>query len=179
MSNPSDDLLTFTRLSGEVQKEYAQKADDPWKASPFQWITERPSRQKGAIGERLVAAWAREVGFSVSRPSDTGHDCVIAGVRVEVKFSTLWANGGYKFQQLRDQSYDVAALLGIQPQSVQLWIVPKETLWGEAVGQHTGAEAQDTKWLSFPAAAPPGWLDPYGGSLEKAKQSLEKARSRS
>jgi hypothetical protein len=170
------DLAVFARLSAEVQAEYATTEDDPWEASPFQWILGEASRRRGAIGERLVKAWARRAGIDVRGPTDTGHDCVLDLVRVEVKFSTLWKNGGYKFQQIRDQSYEVAALLGLQPQIVQLWIVPKDVLWERSVGQHTGADAQDTKWLSFQAAEPPDWLDQYGGTLAAAEESLKQAR---
>lgn len=170
-----DDLAVFAEFSAQIQIEYSKDVDDPWKASPFQWILERPSRQKGAIGERLISAWAEHEGFTVDRPSDSGHDCVLDGLPVEVKFSTLWASGVFKFQQIRDQSYELAALLGIQPQKVQLWIVPKPELWTNAVGQHTGATAQDTKWLSFKAATPPSWLAPYGDSLADAKKALEEA----
>lgn len=170
------DLEVFASLSAEVQTKYAVTEDDPWKASPFGWILKEASRRRGAIGEQLVKAWARQNEIAVGSATDTGHDCVLDGVRVEVKFSTPWQGGGYKFQQLRDQSYEVAALLGLQPQVVQLWIVPKDVLWEHAVGQHTGAGAQDTKWLSFPADKPPSWLDKYGGTLAKAKASLKEAR---
>ena len=123
-----------------------------------------------------MKAWASREGLPVGPPRDSGHDCVIAGVRVEVKFSTLWGNGGFVFQQIRDQSYEVAALLGIEPQSVRLWVVPKDVLWAEATGQHTGAAATDTKWLRFPASRPPAWLRPYGGTLPEARAALEEAR---
>jgi len=176
MEEREADLAVFAQLSAEVQTEYAVTEADPWEASPFGWILGEASRRRGAIGERLVKAWARRAGFTVTGATDTGHDCVLDGVRVEVKFSTLWKSGGYKFQQIRDQSYEVAALLGIQPQVVQLWIVPKEELRVRSVGQHTGAGAQDTQWLSFPASDPPSWLAEYGGTLAGAKAALEQAR---
>lgn len=176
MDQTEADLAVFTALSAEVQAEYATTEDDPWEASPFQWILGEASRRRGAIGERLVKAWARRNEIVVASPTDTGHDCVLDGVRVEVKLSTLWKSGGYKFQQIRDQSYEVAALLGLQPQIVQLWMVPKDVLWEQSVGQHTGADAQDTKWLSFQASDPPSWLDEYGGTLDDARAALEQAR---
>ena len=49
---------------------------------------------------------------------------------MEIKFSTLWKSGVYKFQQIRDQEYDAMVLLGISPFSAACWIVPKaETSW--------------------------------------------------
>jgi hypothetical protein len=80
------------------------------------------------------------------------------------------------FQQIRDQSYEVACLLGLEPQRVHLWAVPKAVLWRNATGQHTGAAAHDTKWLRFPAVQPPDWLKVYGGTLPEARTALEKAR---
>jgi hypothetical protein len=173
MSSREDDLAVFTTLSAELQQSYAEEATDPWEASPFAWIKREPSRRVGAIGEGLVKAWARHEGIEVAAPTDTGHDCRLNGVPVEIKFSTLWAGGGFVFQQIRDQTYQVAALLGIEPQAVRLWMVPKGDLWVRAAGQHTGANAQDTKWLRFPAAAPPDWLTRFGGSLAGARRSLE------
>jgi len=170
------DLAVFAQLSAEVQASYAITGTDVWEASPFAWIKKEPSRRVGAIGEALVKAWAHHEGIRVSAASDSGHDCVLDGARIEVKFSTLWAGGDFVFQQIRDQSYEIAALLGIKPQSVQLWFVPKAILWNNAAGQHTGAEALDTKWLRFKANNPPAWLAHHGGRLSTAKAALEEAR---
>ena len=167
------DLAQFGRISATVQEEYRPAGGvDPWEASPFGWIKKESSRRRGAIGERLVQAWAREVGLRVTGRSDSGHDCRIEDVAVEVKFSTLWEGGNFTFQQIRDQSYAVAALLGLEPQAVHLWFLPKEMLWDNAVGQHTGAAAHDTKWLTFAAASPPTWLAPYGGRLDHALSAV-------
>jgi hypothetical protein len=120
-----------------------------------------------------VKAWAEHEGIAVTPATDAGHDCRLNDVPVEVKFSTLWAGGDFVFQQIRDQSYEVVALLGIEPQAVRLWMVPKRELWARAPGQHTGANALDTRWLRFEAADPPQWLEPFGGTLERARRSLE------
>jgi len=170
------DLAVFARLSAEVQLGYEDAAADEWEASPFGWIRREPSRRKGAIGEALVRYWATQEGMKVERPTDGGHDCRIDGVPVEIKFSLIWGGGEFVFQQIRDQSYEVACLLGLEPQRVHLWAVPKGVLWLNATGQHTGAAAQDTKWLRFPALQPPDWLTPYGGTLPEARAALEKAR---
>ena len=43
-------------FSTTLQRSY--KSDDlMWKGSPFEWIKRRPSRQVGAIGEKLVEGW--------------------------------------------------------------------------------------------------------------------------
>lgn len=79
-----------------------------WAGSPFEWIKTRPSRQVGKIGEQLVAGWSAAKGLDVTASPDSDADRVIAGKRVEIKFSTLWKSGVFKFQQLRDQNYDYA-----------------------------------------------------------------------
>ena len=176
MPQTDEDLAVFAQLSAEVQATYVVAGTDPWEASPFAWIKKEPSRRVGAIGEALVRAWARHEGISVSPAVDSGHDCVLDGIRVEVKFSTLWASGDLVFQQIRDQSYQVAALLGIEPQSARLWVVQKHVIWEQASGQHTGAAAVDTKWLRFRATSPPEWLAPCGGTLAEGRAALEEAR---
>jgi hypothetical protein len=170
------DLAVFATLSAEVQLGYEDAAADEWEASPFAWIRREPSRRKGAIGEALVRYWATREGMKVEPAADSGHDCRIDSVPVEVKFSLVWGGGEFVFQQIRDQSYEVACLLGLEPQRVHLWAVPKAVLWKNATGQHTGAAAQDTKWLRLPAGRPPHWLDAYGGTLPEGRAALEKAR---
>lgn len=81
---------------------------------------------------------------------DSDADRNIAGTRAEIKFSTLWKSGVYKFQQLRDQNYQVAVCLGIGPFDAHCWAIPKTFImqnWGKAEGltpQHGGARGPDT-----------------------------------
>jgi len=170
------DLAVFTKISAAVQPAYADTSADEWDSSPFQWIRHKSSRSKGKIGEDLVRFWATRERMRVERPTDSGHDCRIDGVPVEVKLSLVWAGGQFCFQQIRDQSYEVVCLLGLEPQRVHLWAVPKSVLWPKAIGQHTGATGQDTRWLRFPAAHPPEWLAEYGPTLSKARAALEETR---
>jgi hypothetical protein len=72
------------------------------------------------------------------------------------------------FQQLRDQDYEVAVLLGVSPLTAQCWAVPKDEAFARAVPQHGGAAGRDTKWLRIRAAAVPDWMHSYGGELEEA-----------
>lgn len=113
MEQEDADLAQFARLSAEVQLGFEDAAADEWEASPFGWIRREPSRRKGAIGEALAKDWAAQEGFAVQPPTDTGHDCRIEGLLVEVKFSLLWGGGEFVFQQIRDQNYEIACLLGL------------------------------------------------------------------
>ena len=97
------DLGLLAAISATLMSDYIKPENDPWAGSPFAWIKTRPSRQIGSIGEQLVAGWCAAKGLDVTRTGDSDADRIIAGRRVEIKFSTLWENGDYVFQQIRDQ----------------------------------------------------------------------------
>lgn len=160
-------------ISQAMEAEY-QSENLEWVGSPFAWIKTRPSRQVGMVGERLVAGWCASKGLDVTRSPDSDADRLIEGIRAEIKFSTLWAGGGYKFQQLRDQNYDVAICLGISPFDAHCWVIPKLVImqqWDQYGGlqtQHGGSRGSDTAWLSVNLACIPPWLTEYGGRLREA-----------
>lgn len=141
-----------------------------WVGSPFAWIKNQPSRRVGAIFELLVSEWCTSRGLQVARSPDSDADRIIAGVRTEIKGSTLWKGGTYTFQQIRDQNYSILLCLGISPFNAHCWAIPKATVmqwWqdGKIRSQHGGASGSDTAWLSVSPSATPAWLQPYGGTL--------------
>jgi len=137
----ADDFAVLARLSAEQQATLlGHTAIDPWEASPFAWIRMQPPARKGAIGVALVRGWAESAGLRTGRASHSDHDLTICGLKIEVKLSTLWASGVFKFQQLRDQDYEHLCLLGLEPQAARLWTVPKLVALQHARGQHTGAK---------------------------------------
>lgn len=167
VSDPEFSLLA--RIASDLEGQYT---DDfaMWDGSPFQWIKTRPSRQVGAIGEKLVRHWCVAKNINVARSPDSQADLIIEGARIEVKYSSLWTdNGIYKFQQIRDQDYDYCFCLGISPFQAHAWFIPKAELMIDKpptlIPQHGGQAGRDTRWLSFQADAPPQWLSRYGGSL--------------
>jgi len=162
------DVQILAALSGTLAPDYARAADDPWVGSPFEWILKVPSRTKGAIGEALVAGWAAAKGYDVLRSRNSDADRIINGHRIEIKMSSLWASGGFKFQQIRDQDYDYCLCIGISPFDAQAWLLPKPLLRERVIGhmgQHTGAQGTDTAWLGFPGNSPYDWMAPYGERL--------------
>lgn len=171
------DVVLLATISATLMPDYVNPTEDPWSGSPFSWIKTRPSRQMGAIGEQLVSGWCAAKGLDVTRTGDAEADRVINGRRVEIKFSTLWTNGDYVFQQIRDQRYDHALLIGLSPFAASCWVVPKPVLLEQPFKkglrhQHGGSEGRDTIWLRFKAANVPEWLVPYGGSLAAAYRRL-------
>jgi hypothetical protein len=109
--------------------------------------------------------WLTTNGFIVQRAGHSGFDRIVNGVNLEIKFSTLWQGGGYKFQQLRDQDYEFVFCLGISPERVHAWLIPKGIAWNHASPQHGGSGGTDTRWFGFQAANPPQWMSEFGGSL--------------
>lgn len=165
--NISDpDVQTLAHLATLMAPDYVPS--DAWAGSPFEWILNVPSRTKGAVGEKLVAGWAATKDFDVTKPPSSQADRVVNGHRIEIKFSTLWRTGGYKFQQIRDQNYDYCLCLGLSPFDAHAWLLPKSVLKEYVIGhmgQHTGASGADTAWLGFQAGDPYEWMAPYGDRL--------------
>ena len=158
-----------------LRSDYTNAEQDRlWEGSPFDWIRRLQSRRKGKVGEQLVAGWCAAKEFDVTASGDSEADRVIAGKRVEIKMSTLWDTGVYKFQQLRDQDYAYVICLGLSPFDANCWVIPKAAAWARARSQHAGSGGSDTRWLSFEAAQPPAWLADYGGRLTQAWQIMKR-----
>ena len=161
-----------------VELETAYTSDEAeWIDSPFGWIKRQPSRRAGKIFEQLVAGWCAAKGFSVAAAPNSHSDRVIGGLKVEIKGSTLWKGGGFKFQQIRDQDYDIVICLGIRPFDVNAWAIPKAVLMEHPDGvasQHVGQAGRDTAWLAFDADNPPRWLHEWGGRLADAHRALRR-----
>lgn len=178
----SPEVQLLAGIASTLEADYTSD-DVGWAGSPFAWIKTRPSRQVGAIGEKLVAGWLAARDFNVLRSPDSDADRIIESKRVEIKFSTLWKNGGYKFQQLRDQNYEFAICLGLSPFDAHCWVLPKPVIldqWRNGRGlqsQHGGAGGSDTAWLSVVPTAVPGWLTTHGGSLRAALDEIAKLTS--
>jgi hypothetical protein len=171
------EVAALAKVSSKIEQDYKTPLVDPWQGSPFTWIRARSSRTVGAIGEKLVEGWSAGYGFEVSRTGDSEADRIIHGHRVEIKFSTLWKSGVYKFQQIRNQNYDYCLCLGVSPFEAHAWLIPKAVLLEHVIGkmgQHTGAAGADTAWLSFQVGGEYEWMKPHGGSLSDVKTILNK-----
>ncbi|RIL04970.1 MAG: hypothetical protein DCC71_12205 [Proteobacteria bacterium] len=172
-----EDVRLLAGIASTLSVEYAAE-DLAWAGSPFGWIKTRPSRQVGTIGEKLLAGYLAAKDFDVVKCPDSDADRIVSGVRAEIKFSTLWREGFYMFQQLRDQNYAVAICLGLSPFDAHCWAIPKPVIMagiGKVEGlapQHGGARGRDTAWLQVNPLAIPAWLGPYGGSLRRATEVL-------
>ena len=168
------DLRLLAEVATALHGEY-QDDDDEWANSPFGWIKQQPSRRVGKIGEQLVARWCTRNGFSVSPAPTSDSDRVIDNLKMEIKFSTLWKGGFFKFQQLRNQEYDAVFCLGISPFAAYAWVIPKAIIWQQPAGvqpQHGGQQGRDTLWLQVQPGDEPQWLRRWGGTLSEARAAL-------
>jgi len=59
---------------------------------------------------------------------------VVNGKTIQVRFSTGWSGGGFKFEQLRDENFKGVFCIGITPQRAYAWVIPK-TLIFDAKGR--------------------------------------------
>lgn len=87
------EVRLLATIAATLKRDYVVPEINIWEGSPFAWILMRPSRQRGKIGEQLVAGWCAAKGLDVVSVRDAEADRVINGRRVEIKFSTLWASG--------------------------------------------------------------------------------------
>jgi hypothetical protein len=173
ITTPDFNLLASgaTYIKSDLEKDIVA-----WKDSPFEWVLKLPAGSKGKLGKHLIYQWCGVKGLSVDRSPDSEADMLINGHRVEVKFSTLWKVGIYKFQQIRNQNYEYSVCLGISPFEAHCWVISKSVLKQYVIGhmgQHTGSSGQETAWLTVDPHKPPDWLVPYGGALDQAFSVLK------
>jgi hypothetical protein len=148
-------------------------AVDGWENSSLFWILSLSAPAKGKLGRHLIATWCASKGFSVDRAEDKNANLIINGHRFATKFSTLWSNHIYKFQQIRDTGYDFLVCLGISPSDAHCWVFDRKTILSHVTIQHKGTKGSEY-WLSVNPTLPHEWLLEYGGSLDQAHAVMKK-----
>jgi len=104
------------------------------------------------------------LGFRVAQRTSPGHDRIVEGRKVRIKFSTLWRSGLYTFQQVKDEDYEYVLLLGVSPGHGHLWVLEKATALRLA--------GSPTAWISFAPEAPPVEIGAAGGLPSAAAGAL-------
>lgn len=153
------EVATAAFSAANVHARRAMKADDeqdPWHDSEFKWLRSLPTPRRGKAGVLLAETVIRGAGYDVRAKSSPGHEWVVNGHKVRVKFSTLWATGSYTFQQLPASGFDVLVLLGVGPYEAHAWCAPAHDVRDHIVSDKAlGLEVEPD--------APPAWL--RGGPL--------------
>src|SRR5689334_9281275 len=92
------EVRALASISSTLAAEYRQEGENIWEGSPFEWIRTQSSRRRGKIGEQLLAGFLAARDFTVGPSRSSDADRRVNDKLVEVKFSTLWESGVYKFQ---------------------------------------------------------------------------------
>ena len=164
------EVARLVEIANRLEHRYVDDSD-MWDGSPFEWIRGGlASRRKGVVFEELMSQWCVAKGLQVVKSPDSDADHIIAGLRAEIKGSTLWKGGTYRFQQVRNQNYRILLCMGISPYDARCWVIPKDDvmrLWDKGIitSQHGGSGGSDTAWIAVNPASPPNWIRPYGGTL--------------
>jgi hypothetical protein len=173
-SRSDADLEYLTQILQGLEEEYP--GTRAWDESPFKWVIAQPSATKGSIARQLVRAWGNLHGIFPKQVS-IGNQLYLDldGILIQVKFSTLWDTGYYRFQQIRERDYDYCLCFGLAPFDMNAWLIPKPVLDTHVIGtkgQHTGSGSGETWWLEISPRSPEPWLEECGGQLNDVAQQL-------
>jgi len=172
---------------GEVDPESAVMADfvlpamlatqkakaDPWRGSRFAPLRSLKPIPKSNAGREMLAMWFAHHGVVATVKKVAGNaTLVLPDNRLAmVKVSTLWSEGLYRFQQIKDWDYEVALLLGISPQVIHLWLIPREEIITRSKPQH----GLESRMLDVHPDKLPNWMSSYGGTLPQAQAIMREA----
>ena len=109
--NPVDLFATIIR-------EHAPR--DIWQGSPLIGYRMLGNTNRGEIGEEFVRRYLGQQNIQVGNGGRTSRtDLRIGDLRLEVKTSSLGANGTFQFNHVRlDRQYDYLLCLGVCPHNV-------------------------------------------------------------
>ena len=131
----------------------------------------------GAFGARVRNAlldFLSERRFQVNKKTEKGpYHKIINNKRIVIKTSTLWSGEHYTFQQIKNGLWDYLICVGISLEEDHLWITDYNSL-EYTPGQHTGAQATETKWIMI---NPQEKNHPFlkGGALEEGLKAIRAA----
>ncbi len=162
----SSEFKNLIKITSSFQGDYYEKSDI-WKNSPFEWITHLPARSKGKIAREILIKWLSNEGILLVKEKGTNENLVINNKRFAVKYSSLWTNGIYKFQQIRSDGPDFVICFGISPFDAHCWVFNKENAIENGSIQHRGANGSEY-WLTINPSKEESWAKKYGGTLSSA-----------
>jgi len=161
------DFIMLAATASYLHEELEDE-NDPWENSPFEWILQLPARKKGKLARQLVASWLATKGISCELSGDSSETLKIGDYRFAIKFSSIWAKGFYKFQQIRAEGYDYVICLGISPFEAHCWVFDRRYAIKNAKKQHA-----TEYWITIDPEQPKGWVKEYGGTLDQAYRKLK------
>lgn len=138
-----------------------------WIDTPNEPIKGMVSSTKGRFGQLLVAAALRDMGHTVAKGGSNEFDLLVDGNRrVEVKLSTRWSAGCYKFQQLREpHDFSDVAFVFVDPTEINIYFANRASINAHVFNacenlQHVGqAGNSGVYWLSVNVGMIPNWFN--------------------
>ena len=105
---------------------------------------------------------------------------------IQIKTSSLWRGGFYKFQQIRrTDKFDLLFCFGISPGNVHCWIIERYLIindigfWEDFEGlENQHANEETTRWLKVNPKNVADSLKPWGGELDVALEGFKNALRR-
>jgi 16S rRNA G966 N2-methylase RsmD len=174
----SQDFIMLAATANYLQKDLDKKLEDDvdlWKNSPFEWILKLPPSRKGKLGSDLIASWLASKGLHIETTKEATKSMIINRRKISLKFSTLWVNGIYKFQQIRSSGYDFVLCFGISPFAAHCWVFERKHALKNATKQHKGG-AKSEYWITIDPNDPKEWTKGFGGTLDQAYQIIKKIK---
>jgi hypothetical protein len=115
------------------------------------------------MGEFLIEDWAISQGLHHEPGrNNLGHDCVINGLRMEVKLASLDARRVLQFNRIDSlRGADAAALVWMKPDDAGVWIVREDDVWSLTIKERAGrklvvSSAPRWQWLWDIDSSPSG-----------------------
>jgi site-specific DNA-methyltransferase (adenine-specific) len=170
----SPDFLMLSYTASSLQQKL-EDMNDLWKNSPFEWVLQLPPRSKGKLARNLIISWCASRGLHIDRKNDVSETIVVNGIQYAVKFSMLWKNGVYQFQQIKSQGPKYVVCFGISPLEAHCWIFERDYAIIHGKKQHKGANDAEY-WLSIDPKSIPEWVQGHGGTLEDALKIFNKIK---
>ena len=165
-----------------IERDKAQRKN--WIDSDFALVKEILNPK--IRGEAMVALALKLIGKSgYSMDSDSKHKktqtAKINNKLIQIKTSSLWQGGFYKFQQIRPtDNFDLLFCFGVSPRDAHCWIIERSLiitdcslLMEDLEGlKYQHANEKVTGWLQIAHLKNIGWLNPSDGKLDKALEVL-------
>lgn len=171
------EFIMLAAIASSLQEKIEEETN-PWENSPFEWILKLPPRKKGKLSGQLVAAWLASQGLKLETTKDSSETIIISGLRFAIKFSTIWANRIYRFQQIRAKDYDYVICFGISPFNAHCWALERKFAIEHAKPQHFQGTKIVDYWLEINPDEPENWINNCGGTLDQAYHILKRLKAK-
>jgi len=86
--------LSVSAIRCGVKDYVSEQNQDHWIGTAYEGYKFLGNKQKGQFGEKIIDDLFRSLGCKVTKPSNTGHDSVVNGIRMEYKFSLSQQKNG-------------------------------------------------------------------------------------